>query len=183
MSKKLSKDGQTYTFTSKKDFGLGEYRLSLPNNEVRSAPMVVQEDTDKSKKAKRFSQVGGRVKKLLKKSQQEPQCTLVPEGFTPAQDNAHSYQVGPNCFNDDTSSLASSGRPSPALHSRMIKKGFLDTDGIRGSLENLEEYGRKKKEKIERAVGKMAASIVILILLLFLIRIRRVYQINYCFTW
>lgn len=167
--KKTSKGKQTFKLTSKKDFGLGEYRFSLPDNEVRI--LVSQEDTceDKPKKNRRLSGMGGRVKRLLKKPQ--PQDSLTPEGFRPKRGHAPSYRVGPDYFDDDTSSLSSSGRPSPSLHSRMIKRGLLDATGIKGSLENLEDYGRKKKERIEKAVGMLIVERL------------RCHLILKCFSW
>ena len=155
---------QSLQLTFKKDFGLGQYRLALPDDNPpppnQSTPPV--ENTKSKKisgsfkvtgKGNRLSAFGGKMKNLLQKSSsdqdvkskkkhseagvQSLRTELVPVNKSPIFND--SLLLTPSTAGSgDLSDESSSGRPSPSLHSRVVKKvGILNAAGIKGSLENL----------------------------------------------
>lgn len=162
MSKK-TKD-PNLTFTLKKDFGLSHYRLALPPEELdnpegkldTAATMPSEKKqkrksgvfsllSDKSAQAsKGRSAYGGRMSKLMQMDYHEQQKR--PRKIPRSAPNTPPLPAKiPHSNGGKYSPMP--GRPSPSLHSRLVNKGILSSDGEkRGSLENLRQrYGLERE--------------------------------------
>ena len=164
MTDKKTKD-PNLTFTLKRDFGLGQYRLALPSDEVndlegkeekldfagtmpsekkqKRKSGVFSLRTDKSTQvvSKGRSAYGGRMSRLMQTDYEtQKRSRKKPKSAPGTPPSAAKPRLA------DTAGKATpgSGRPSPSLHSRLLNKnGILDSDGEkRGSLENLRQLYR-----------------------------------------
>lgn len=154
------------TFTLKKDFGLGQHRLALPPEELENPSetqaqhnaMMGKMPSEKKQRRKSgmFSlrssrsseRYGGRMTRLMQIDYEtQKRSRKVSQGKSaPSSPSLPGRQAG--------SHTPSSSRPSPSLHSRMVKKQLLDSDGEkRGSLETLKQlYGYDNKPQ---NIGKL----------------------------
>lgn len=151
------------TFTLKRDFGLGQYRLALPFDELndlegKEEKVDLAATMPSEKKQKRKSGVfslrtdkrtqvvtkgrsayGGRMNRLMHTDYEtQKRSRKKPKSAPSTPPLAAKTRLA------DTAGKASPGpgRPSPSLHSRLLnKKGMLGSDGEkRGSLENLKQF-------------------------------------------
>ena len=169
MTDKKTKD-PNITFTLRRDFGLGQYRLALPSEERTEqegkedrVDLAANMPSEKKQKRKsgvfslssgRSTQVvpkgrsayGGRMNKLMqtdyetqKRSRKRPKSAQCTPQLAARLAESLKGKASPGA-----------GRPSPSLHSRLLNKGILNSDGEkRGSLENLRQtYGLEAKPKV-----------------------------------
>lgn len=164
MASKKSQD-PSVTFTLKRDFGLSEHRLALPPEELddpskKEAKIDMPSEKKQRRKSGMFSlhkdktatvqskgstgRYGGRMTRLMqmnyetkKRSSKSSQSAPSTPPLAPKHaDHGGKYSPNP-------------GRPSPSLHSRLVKKEILSSDGEkRGSLEDLKQlYGLNNEHK------------------------------------
>ena len=148
----------------KKDFGLGKHRITLPESEENGSTSgnSTPETKNKAKnsplpfRVPGMSSITGRVKSFLSKS--------VTKG---TQDSPAELRGSPlpneKAFKDelliDLADSDSNGKQSPVLHSRVVQKGHLGTEGVKGSLENLiDTYGLTDDGTVETEGTAVFAS-------------------------
>ena len=121
----------TFAFSSKRDFGLGDFRLALPDESTqRSGRFGGRKRSPKEK----IGAFGGRVKSLFRSHNREKITVGESERSSPVF-------ATENDTGEGSGSASSSARPSPNLHHRVVGGGafLLGADGVRGSLENLKQ--------------------------------------------
>ena len=136
---------QSLQLTFKKDFGLGQYRLALPDDNPpppnQSTPPV--ENTKSKKisgsfkvtgKGNRLSAFGGKMKNLLQKSSSDQDVKSKKKHSEAGVQSLRTELVPVNkspIFNDSL-------LLTPSTAGSVVKKvGILNAAGIKGSLENL----------------------------------------------
>ena len=140
-----------FKFNSKKDFGLGKHRVTLPEEESdRSDDDGSGTELPRTPEAKRstdassslLSTLSGRVKSLFggNKSDQGSSPSLNRQSPLLKEKSASGHE--PDLISLDVENC-SSGRPSPSLHSRVVNKDHLfAANGVKGSLDSLKDrYG------------------------------------------
>ena len=179
MASKKSQD-PNITFTLKRDFGLSQHRLALPPEELdnpskNGAKIDVPSEKKQRRKSGMFSlqsdksatmqskgstgRYGGRMTRLMQTNYETKKHSHKPPRSapsTPPLASRHANHGGK--YSPDP------GRPSPSLHSRLVKKEMLGSDGEkRGSLENLKQlYGLDKEhQNIGKSKTAMAYTCMI----------------------
>ncbi len=151
---------------SKKDFGLGKHRVTLPEEEsdrsdddgsgteLPRTPEAKRSTDASSSLGQRLSTISGRVKSLFgnNKSDQGSSPSLSRQSPLLKEKVASGHE--PDLVNLDVENC-SSGRPSPSLHSRVVNKDHLfAADGVKGSLDSLKDrYGLTDDDNDSAAEG------------------------------
>lgn len=126
---------------TKKDFGLGKHRVTLPEtengsdsdhtNSEPSTPEAKNKVNSSSPLHKRISTVAGKVKNLFNKSDNKAAGSPLLRSSPGIKDKVTHDQ--------DLMSFDNNGRSSPMLHSRVVKKDLFASGGVKGSLDNLKD--------------------------------------------
>ena len=121
----------TFAFTSKRDFGLGDFRLALPDESAKRSRRFGRRKRSPKEKIGAF---GGRVKNLFRSHNREKIAVGESERSSPVFATEDDPVEG-------NGSASSSARPSPNLHHRVVGGGafLLGAEGVKGSLENLRQ--------------------------------------------
>lgn len=143
----------TFAFTARKDFGLGNFRLALPDESPKTSGRFGGGKRSPKGKAGAF---GGRVKSLFRPQHREKSTPGESERSSPL----FALQ---NDSGESSGSASSSARPSPNLHRRLVGGGgfLLGAEGMKGSLENLkQQYSLEKGDKADESNPAYKGSLI-----------------------
>ena len=158
------------TFTLKRDFGLSEHRLALPPEELddpskKEAKIDMPSEKKQRRKSGMFSlhtdksatmqskgstgRYGGRMTRLMQMNHEAKKRSSKPPRSAPS-----TPPLAPKYSDHGGKYSPNPGRSSPSLHSRLIKKEILSSDGEkRGSLEDLKQLYGLDKEHQHQNIG------------------------------
>ena len=126
-------------FANRRDFGLGQFRLALPQNNPRYGIATQLKATESKRESKGF---GKKFKDLLSRSspsdgaKQQPVVRPKPSARIRNSEDTKKHSSNDDGISDTIN------ESSPGLHSRVLQKEHM---GIKSSFESLlDEYGLKK---------------------------------------
>lgn len=144
--------------TVKKDFGLGRHRVTLPEGggetEGETPSGETQTDSSTSTSSNRApnktASSSPSISRLVKEVRGFFGKQAEQKGGSPLLNRSPSSSPSSKEPPQDLINLDedfSNDRPSPLLHSRVLKKEMIGADGAKGSLENLKtQYGLSSDE-------------------------------------